>query len=74
MRSDHRPAARASVALPLVVLFAAIVLTGCAPAQPGVAVGDSAPEFTLPSVQGKDVRLSDYQGKPVLLFFHIAVG
>ncbi|TVM15182.1 peroxiredoxin [Oceanidesulfovibrio indonesiensis] len=28
-----------------------------------VSVGDMAPDFTLPSIQGEDVTLSDYRGK-----------
>jgi peroxiredoxin (alkyl hydroperoxide reductase subunit C) len=28
-----------------------------------VAVGDQAPDFTLPSIEGRDVSLSDYKGK-----------
>jgi peroxiredoxin (alkyl hydroperoxide reductase subunit C) len=35
-----------------------------------VAVGDMAPDFTLPSIQGEDVTLSDYRGeKNVVLSF-----
>lgn len=33
-----------------------------------------APDFTLPNSLGGDVSLQDYQGKNVLLFFHMAVG
>jgi len=33
-----------------------------------------APDFTLPNSFGGDVSLKDYQGKNVLLFFHMAVG
>ena len=32
-------------------------------------VGDQAPDFTLPSHLGKDVTLSDYRGKNVVLAF-----
>ncbi len=35
-----------------------------------VKVGKEAPDFTLPSVQGGDVSLSDYKGKKhVVLVF-----
>lgn len=34
-----------------------------------VAVGDKAPDFELPSISGKMVRLSDYAGKPVVISF-----
>lgn len=40
-----------------------------------LALGDPAPDFTLPAATGERVSLSDYtrQG-PVLLFFHMAEG
>ncbi len=38
---------------------------------PAVAIGDSAPDFTLPSTTGKKISLSQFQGKKsVLLFFY----
>ena len=33
-----------------------------------VNVGDEAPDFTLPALDGSEVRLSDYRGKNVVLF------
>ena len=33
----------------------------------GVSVGQQAPDFTLKSVNGEDVKLSDYRGKTVVL-------
>ena len=33
-----------------------------------VDVGDQAPDFTLPSLEGADVSLSDYRGKRLVLF------
>jgi peroxiredoxin Q/BCP len=31
--------------------------------------GDKAPEFKLKSDEGKDISLSDFRGKRVILFF-----
>ena len=36
---------------------------------PGVSLSKTAPDFTLQSLEGKTVRLSDYRGKPVVLNF-----
>ena len=33
-----------------------------------VSVGDEAPDFTLRSMDGDDVRLSDFRGKKLILF------
>ncbi len=41
-------------------------------ANPGK--GATAPDFTLPSTKGGDVKLSDYHGETVLLFFHEGIG
>ena len=34
--------------------------------------GDKAPGFTLPDADGKDVSLSDYEGKRVIVYFYPA--
>ena len=34
----------------------------------------SAPDFDLPNALGGNVSLKDYEGRNVLLFFHMAVG
>ncbi len=34
--------------------------------------GDTAPDFTLKADDGRDVRLSDLRGKPVVLYFYPA--
>ncbi|NJL94908.1 MAG: redoxin domain-containing protein [Anaerolineae bacterium] len=44
-------------------------------AEQGLQVGDAAPAFTLPATDGSQVSLADYVGqRPVLLYFHMAVG
>ncbi len=35
-----------------------------------VAEGDPAPDFTLTSDAGEDVSLSDFRGRPVVLYFY----
>jgi peroxiredoxin len=35
-----------------------------------VAVGDSAPDFTLKNAQGDEVTLSSFRGQPVVLVFY----
>lgn len=37
-----------------------------------LAVGDRAPAFTLPDADGKEVSLSDYAGKKVIVYFYPA--
>lgn len=32
--------------------------------------GQTAPDFTLPADNGNDVKLSDFRGKPVVLYFY----
>lgn len=36
----------------------------------GVAVGDTAPDFTLPGTGGRSYTLSSYAGQPVVLVFY----
>ena len=45
------------------VAFATLFLLGLAP-------GDPAPDFTLKNQDGKAVKLSDFKGKPVLVYFY----
>lgn len=35
-----------------------------------LAVGDQAPDFTLPSDRGKNISLEDFRGKKVVLYFY----
>lgn len=32
--------------------------------------GDTAPDFSLPADNGKNISLSDYKGKPLVLYFY----
>jgi hypothetical protein len=61
--------------LALVALLG-LLLQGCgSAAQSGLAVGDPAPDFTLPNALGGEVSLASYQGQqPALLYFHMALG
>jgi peroxiredoxin len=49
-------------------------LAGQQPPKTSLKIGDMAPDFTLPSTTGKQVKLSDYRGKAnvVLAFFPAA--
>jgi peroxiredoxin Q/BCP len=42
--------------------------------QTRLAVGDTAPEVTLPDSTGKKVSLSDYRGRSVVVYFYPAAG
>ena len=57
------------------LLLLAAVLGACS-SQEGkeLAVGDRAPGFELVSSDGEQIELSDYRGRPVLLYFHMAMG
>ncbi|MEU3624167.1 peroxiredoxin [Amycolatopsis coloradensis] len=36
--------------------------------------GDKAPDFTLPDSEGNDVKLSDFRGKSVVVYFYPSAG
>ena len=35
-----------------------------------VKIGQKAPDFTLPAVNGKEIRLRDFLGKKIILYFY----
>ncbi|MGB8707343.1 MAG: TlpA disulfide reductase family protein [Dehalococcoidia bacterium] len=56
---------------PIILAVVALILMtmiGCSTAKI-LQVGDKAPAFTLESIDGKNVSLSDFQGKTVLIVF-----
>ena len=55
------------VILAIVVLIP-LLMIGCSTAKIP-QVGDKAPDFTLESIDGKNVSISDFQGKAVLIVF-----
>jgi len=42
------------------------------PQTPRLEVGDNAPPFSLPDADGNTVRLSDYKGRRVIVYFYPA--
>lgn len=59
----------------LIVLFTLFtaILTACGGTSQNTNTA-SAPDFDLPNSLGGNVSLKEYEGKNVLLFFHMAVG
>ncbi len=63
----------AALILISVVIFSGVLLPGCA--SPGSAteygpeIGNLAPDFTLTGLDGQEVSLSDFRGRPVLINF-----
>ena len=60
----------------LVLGFVSIMLAACGGGSSAPVSNEvrPAPDFTLPDALGGEVSLSDYEGEPVFLFFHMAVG
>jgi peroxiredoxin len=61
-------------ALSVFFFAAAVMAAQQTPPKTNLKVGDVAPDFTLRSIAGKQVKLSDYKGKQnvVLAFFPAA--
>lgn len=53
--------------LPIIVALIALLIISCTPPCPDI--GKSAPDFTLQNTDGKNVNLSDFKGKTVILNF-----
>ena len=53
-------------------LLAGAIFALAAPSAHALQVGDKAPDFSLPSTKGANIRLSDFAGKQsVVVFFYI---
>lgn len=52
-----------------VALFLAIAMLGCQATTAVPNIGDRAPDFTLKTIDGDTVSLSDFRGKTVLIVF-----
>lgn len=65
---------RTLFAASLTVAPALLAQTPAAPMSATLKVGDTAPDFTLPSTEGKKVTLAEFHGKKtvVLAFFPAA--
>ncbi|NBU22228.1 hypothetical protein EBS43_12585, partial [bacterium] len=48
--------------------FAALGIVGAASST--LSVGDPAPSFVAENQDGKKVQLTDFKGKPVLIYFY----
>lgn len=57
--------------VPAAMLVSAVTLAPAVAAAADLAVGDAAPDFTLPSTDGNEVTLSSFAGQKnvVLAFF-----
>ena len=65
-----------SIKTVLYLLLLAVILSACSaqPTPTSSLIGSTAPNFQLDNTLGGQTKLSDFQGSPVLLFFHMAVG
>jgi peroxiredoxin len=54
---------------PLFLFFLSILLSGCGEKGKGPRIGEAAPDFTLPALDGTNITLSRLKGKKVLLLF-----
>jgi len=67
--SSRRQARRRSLVF-RVLLLSLVVLAGCNADSPAnLKIGDSAPAFTVQSLEGNVISLADYQGLPVVVRF-----
>jgi peroxiredoxin len=51
----------------MTVVLISLLMIGCS-TSPTLQVGDKAPDFTLESIDGESISLSDFRGKTVVLY------
>jgi len=51
----------------LAIIIALPVMAGCGSTQACPKIGDKAPDLTLPGIDGKNISLSSFSGKPVII-------
>ena len=61
---------RKALSLAAILAFATAGTLGVRALADAIAVGATAPNFSLPSQEDKNVSLSDYKGKWVVLYFY----
>ena len=54
--------------IPIIILLSLPYLWGCQK-EPVVKIGDVAPDFTLPTLDGQNITLSHFKGKNIFLLF-----
>lgn len=70
-----RRCVRRKLVAPVLIVSLALLITSCQSTdQTSLALGDVAPDFTLPSATGADVSLADLAEQNVLLYFSMADG
>lgn len=55
--------------LSIIAIFALSACSSILNSEEPIKVGKSAPDFALRSSEGLEVKLSDYSGKVLLMFF-----
>ncbi len=60
----------------IISIILVVLVTACSPqkSSPAPLTGSVGTDFTLDDALGGKTSLSDFDGKPVLLYFHMAVG
>jgi peroxiredoxin len=65
----HRKWFQSVILFGLATVAAVTLIGGIVSKQDPPGVGDPAPDFVLPGLDGGEFRLSDYRGRPVLINF-----